>query len=79
MANSLLIESDSLLAIREIERGQKSFSEWKGIISDIIRYSQLHVISRFSHIRRTSNGFAHNMAKIPTRIGDYKAWRRFAP
>ncbi|XWS70758.1 hypothetical protein CRYUN_Cryun03dG0076400 [Craigia yunnanensis] len=51
MANSVLIESDFLLAIREIERGQDSFSEWTRIISDLIRHSQIHFVSRFSHVR----------------------------
>ena len=34
---SIIIEIDSLLAIREIGNGVESFSEWFSIISDIIQ------------------------------------------
>ncbi|XWS70975.1 hypothetical protein CRYUN_Cryun03dG0096900 [Craigia yunnanensis] len=69
---SLCIESDSLMAIKEIELGQESLYEWRGIISDIHNmYKDLN-FHNFRHVRRTANGCAHNMAKLSNVLGDYK-------
>ena len=75
----LIVESDSLLAIREIEKQRDSFYEWEGIILDIIDISREFSSCIFSHTRRSVNSCAHNMARLATVLGDYKVWRNSLP
>ena len=77
--DSLYIESDSLLAIREIEAGQGSMSERFGVISEVLRLSLQYEFSRFSHISKVTNGCAHNLTKIPCNMGEHKVWRNSLP
>ncbi|XWS44556.1 hypothetical protein CRYUN_Cryun15aG0056500 [Craigia yunnanensis] len=76
---SLMIESDSLLAIQEIMKQHGSFYVWEGIISDIINLSLECSFCSFTHIRRSVNGFAHNLAKLCTELGAYKVWGNSSP
>ena len=79
ITESLIIENDSLMAIREIEIGQESMSEWRGYILDIISVAKENNCCRFCHIRRTANGCAHNMAKLSNELREYKVWRNMPP
>ena len=47
----------------------------KGIISNICDHSLSFRSYVFSHFKRTSNHFAHNIASLPIVLGDYKVWR----
>ena len=76
---SLVVESDSLLAIQEILKQPVSFCVWEGIISDTIDLSLDCNLCNFHHIRRYANGFAHNLTKLCTELGDYKVWRNSLP
>ena len=76
---SLMVENDSLLAIQEILKQPGSFCVWEGIISDIIDHSLDCNLCKFHHIRRTANGFARNLAKLCTELGDYKVQRNSLP
>ncbi|XWS23583.1 hypothetical protein CRYUN_Cryun28dG0027400 [Craigia yunnanensis] len=68
----LTLESDSLLAVKEIEKQQESFCEWECIIYDIIGLSFEFQSCSFYHIRITANTCAHNLDRLATELGDYK-------
>ena len=68
---SLMIESDSLLAIQEITKQLETFSVWEGIFSDIIGFSVDCSFCTFTHIRRSANGLAHNLAKLCFEVGTH--------
>ena len=67
---SIIIEIDSLLAIRKIGNGVESFSEWFSIISDIIQLAYEYGDGRFCHISRKVNECAHMLAKILSYLGE---------
>ena len=73
---SVLLESDSLIAIKEIKK-QISFCEWEGIISDVIDMSSKFQSCSFYHVRRVANICAHNLAKLAYELGVCKVWRVF--
>ena len=75
LLQSLIIESDSLLAVREIEIRHESFSERFSIILDIIHVAQHYTGRQFCHISRLTNKCAHMLTKIPCHLGDYKIWK----
>ncbi|XWS20726.1 hypothetical protein CRYUN_Cryun31cG0127300 [Craigia yunnanensis] len=77
--SSLCIESDSLVAIKEIKIGLESMCEWGGIVVDILSLLKDLTCHSFRHIRRIANGCAHNMAKLFNAIGDYRVWRDELP
>ena len=79
MIQAIIIESDSLLAIREIDNGHESFNEWFNIILDIIQLAQQYASKRFCHISRIANEYAHLLVEIPSYLGDYKVWRNSLP
>ena len=76
---SLHSESDSLLAIREIEAGLGSFNEWRGIISDALSFTMHYNFSSFCHISRTRNECVHNLTKISCNLREYKVWQNSLP
>ena len=75
----LIVESDSLMAVREIEKQRESFCEWESIILDILEISREFWSCKFSHTRRSANSFAHNMARLGTVLGDFYVWRNSWP
>ena len=74
-----MIESDSLLAIQEITKQLETFSVWEGIFSDIIGFSVDCSFCTSTHIRRSANGLAHNLARLCTEVGTYEVWRNSLP
>ena len=76
---TLIIESDSLLAIKEIDKGHDSFSEWFSTVSDILQLAQQFNDRRFCHSNRGANECAHMLAKISNYLGEYKVWRDSLP
>ncbi|XWS11607.1 hypothetical protein CRYUN_Cryun37aG0013600 [Craigia yunnanensis] len=74
-----IVESDSLLAVREIKKKKDSFCEWESIILDIIKILREFSSCMFSHSRRSANSCAHNMARLATVVGEYNVWRNSWP
>ena len=72
---SILVESDSLMAIQEISKLHDSFCQWKCIISVISDLSMEYELCNFTHIRRSANMCAHNVAKLPCDLGSFFVWR----
>ena len=66
---SMIVESDSLLAIQEILKHKGFFCEWQCLISDIISLSLEYNYYKFSHIRRSTNGCAHNIVHLSCELG----------
>ena len=75
---SILLESDSLLAIKEIKK-LNSFSEWEGIIYDVIDLSVKFQSCSFFHVRRAANSCAHNLTRLAEELGVCKVWRNSWP
>ncbi|XWS28183.1 hypothetical protein CRYUN_Cryun25bG0043700 [Craigia yunnanensis] len=48
---SIMVESDSLLAIQEVTKHQEPFCEWGSLISDIMELSSNFQIFSFHHIK----------------------------
>ena len=65
-----MVESDSLLVIHEIHKQKASFCEWESLIMDIIGLFLEYNSCSFNHVRRSVNGCAHNIAKIPFELRD---------
>ena len=77
--SSLIVESDSSIAIQEISKNQETFCEWESIISDIMDFSLLCSNCSFHSIKRTANMCAHNIAKVCCEVGCYREWRNSLP
>ena len=74
-----LVESDSLVAMHEVSKGQNSFCEWESIIVDIVNLSLECQSCSFKHVRRFANAFVDNLAQMPCNVGDLKVWRNSLP
>ena len=73
------MENDSLLAIREAEMINGSFSKWERISVDIRDRAKAFQTCVLRHIRRSANCLVHNIAGLPTMVGDYNVWRQSLP
>ena len=71
----LLVESDCLMAVKEITSKEESLSEWGCFIKDIQERSLDFNLCSFKHINRYANVLAHNLAKVDCEIGEQKVWR----
>ena len=58
---------------------QDSFCQWESIISDITDMSLEFGHCNFTHIRRSANQCAHNVAKLPCELGNYIMLRNTTP
>ena len=58
------VEIDSLLDVQEIEKGENSSCEWGCIVMDICFVFHFCEVGLVSHVRRTFNFCAHNLAKL---------------
>ena len=58
------LESDCLVAVREILKKKDSLSEWNSILMDILDLSLEYEQCVFNQFRRV-NGLAHSLARIP--------------
>ena len=76
---SIHVESDSLMAIEEILKSHNSFCQWQCILSDISDMSGEYELCTFTHIKRSANMCAHNVAKLPCELGCYLVWRNTTP
>ena len=73
------VESDSLLAINEVENTNQSLCAWEGISMDIRRCAQDFRNCKFSFICRDSNVLAHRIASMTNVADAYKVWRQTLP
>ena len=72
---NILLETDSLIAVTEIEKGFLSLCEWGNIIFDICYFIEKCDRCRVGHVKREANSLAHNLAKI-SGFADYDMiWR----
>ena len=71
------MESDSLVAIKEILKRNDSFNEWGGILHDILKLSLEFDSCFFNHVNRLTNVLAHNIAKSQCELGEHRIWRNF--
>lgn len=58
---SLIVESDSLIAVQEISKKQVSYCERESLILDIMDLSLEFQSCNFIYIRRSTNACAHNI------------------
>ncbi|XWS63095.1 hypothetical protein CRYUN_Cryun06bG0067100 [Craigia yunnanensis] len=68
------VESDSLLVVKEIEKGSNSSCEWGCIVNDICNYVGLCDLGYVCFVRREANFFAHNLAKQFIDAADDVLW-----
>ncbi|XVF79319.1 hypothetical protein PTKIN_Ptkin14bG0211800 [Pterospermum kingtungense] len=73
-----LVESDSLLAIRQVKK-KNSMSEWFALISDILNFASLCNVTEFQHVKRGANRLAHNVAKCCRSDGVVSQWVNSLP
>lgn len=71
---NILLESDSLMAIKELEKGLGSSCEWGVLVNDIVGLKELFHSCTMSHIGRLVNNFAHILAKFFKESEDYRCW-----
>ncbi|XVF84150.1 hypothetical protein PTKIN_Ptkin17bG0002700 [Pterospermum kingtungense] len=70
----VILENDSLMAVVEVEKADKSMCLWGGLVLDI------HIINRLlgscivRHVPRQANGCAHELAKMARRHENYCYW-----
>ena len=60
----IIIETDSLLAVKEIEKGYASLCEWGNIVCDISFYLAQCESGRVCHVYRKANSLAHHLAQM---------------
>ena len=68
------VETNSLLVIKEIEKGPRPLCKWGCIITDICNYIALCDLGFISFVRREANYFAHNLAKQFRNADDDALW-----
>ena len=73
------IESDCLVAVKEINKKESSSSEWGSIIMDIVDYFSEFDYCGICHVTRKANILAHNLAKYHCDLGDHRLWRDALP
>ena len=73
------VETDSLMAVKEISKNSSSFCIWGSIISDIYNLLAVGDSSYIRHVRRGCNYFAHNLAKMSNVVDDCSVWWRELP
>ncbi|XWS29495.1 hypothetical protein CRYUN_Cryun24cG0033700 [Craigia yunnanensis] len=67
------IETDSLLAVREIEKGHASSCDWGSIVCDICNSLKVGGLGSVCYVRKEAN-YAHNMAKLTVEGADDVLW-----
>ena len=76
---NIQIESDCLVAVKEINKKEPSSSEWGSIIMDIMDYFSEFDYCGICHVTRKANILAHNLAKYHCDLGDHRLWRDALP
>ena len=60
----VIIETDFLLVVNEIERGGYSLCEWGNIVCNICFYLEQCEEGVVGHVKREANSLAHNLTKM---------------
>ncbi|XWS69079.1 hypothetical protein CRYUN_Cryun04dG0148800 [Craigia yunnanensis] len=76
---TLIVESDSLLAINKIRKQHDTLCEWGSLITDIVDKSLDYGTCYFHHICRSANVLAHNIAKLSCETEDFMIRRESVP
>ena len=76
---NIQLESDCLVAVKEINKKESSSSEWGSIIMDILELSSEFKFCGISHVTRKANILAHNLAKYHCDLGNHRIWRDTLP
>ena len=74
---NIQMESDLLIAVKQISKRDEFYCEWDGLLSDILELSLDFNSCFFRHISRTSNTLAHNISKVQSDVGEHKIWEVF--
>ena len=70
--NGIQLESDCLVAVKEILKNEESFCEWGSVISDIQELVSEFESCIISHVKRNFNHLAHNLTKYPCDLGEHR-------
>ncbi|XVE85075.1 hypothetical protein DITRI_Ditri17bG0063000 [Diplodiscus trichospermus] len=62
---SLVVERDSLLALKEVDREETTLCRWCGLVKNIEIQCQLCESFSSVFIKREANMFAHKLSKLP--------------
>ena len=71
---NIQLESDCLVAVKEVLKKDESFCEWGSVIVDIQDISLEFESCMFYHVNRKANAVAHNLAKYQCQFGEHKLW-----
>ncbi|XVE84948.1 hypothetical protein DITRI_Ditri17bG0052600 [Diplodiscus trichospermus] len=69
-----MLESDSLMAVVEVRKGENSLCQWGGLVMDIISLTNMLHINKILYVNREANSCAHTLAKSPKENGIYSCW-----
>ncbi|XVF56575.1 hypothetical protein PTKIN_Ptkin06aG0132200 [Pterospermum kingtungense] len=73
------LEIDCLLAVNEVRKGAYSFSEWFGLVQDILDIARLFPGSDFLHVKCGFNRLADSIAKCDSVDFVSTIWRNSLP
>ncbi|XVE95072.1 hypothetical protein REPUB_Repub02eG0064800 [Reevesia pubescens] len=72
--DSLIVESDSLLAILEIQKAEASYWDEAALIFDILKWATFCTFCHFHHVKRSANYLAHSISKLDCNHGFQRIW-----
>ncbi|XVF86532.1 hypothetical protein PTKIN_Ptkin18bG0048700 [Pterospermum kingtungense] len=75
----ILVESDCLLAVNEIHKQGESFSEWYGLVKDIVEATLPFFSCAITHVHREVNRLADSVAKSLAWDCSCMIWRDCLP
>ena len=73
------METDSMIAVKEIKKRSSSFCTWGSIITDICNLWEEFEEVSINHISRRYNCLAHNLAQFEDVTGESMLWWRELP
>ncbi|KAF5471637.1 hypothetical protein F2P56_008414 [Juglans regia] len=71
---NLVVESDCLVVVQELQDSQESLSSNGNLIQDVKRLMQLFRNSSVQHVYRDGNGVAHTLARYAWNVDDVQMW-----
>ncbi|XVF89440.1 hypothetical protein PTKIN_Ptkin19aG0130400 [Pterospermum kingtungense] len=70
----VLLESDSLLAVKEVHNVGDSLCQWGGLVIDVATLARLLSITNIVHVNLEANSCVHELAKMSKLNRDYSCW-----